>query len=382
MLSQNTVGLPTSSIMTGLLTQRKRAEFTKNTSQLLPRETAEGTLYRVRLINSVPSEAFVNGSSFQHYRDFPFILQHTHTVWEEVPTDDPEKPTKRIPHTIVCPKTDYVKANSGLTKSSCPMCQAWNSAWKAFSDSKYKNVVAKERLHLLESNFRALVPVYVSLDPNREENIGSLKVIAFDEDCYNQLLSAIQSASQSGINVWNDNACDLCFSWGRVEKEAKNGKSYKKWGFTRLGFDTRHPTSCPGLTDEAIDSLMFDASWYTVPTKEELEEFYTTYCSSTSRNDAIAMDIPAIPSVAPVAVKKTAVQQKPAIQQKPAMPQMKQVIEDPVAEEVTEDSENIVDVPQVAVPKKAPAKKAVKAEEVPSDLNSQIDDIINGFMPQ
>ena len=94
-LNNASVGMPTSSTMTGLLTQRKRAEFTKNTSQLFVKPTEEGQFYRLRLLNFSPDQKFVTSSNFSHYRDFPFIIQHVHQVWTEIPTDDPSKP-KRV----------------------------------------------------------------------------------------------------------------------------------------------------------------------------------------------------------------------------------------------------------------------------------------------
>ena len=57
-LNNANVGMPTSSIMTGLLTQRKRAEYTKNTSQLFVKPTEEGQFYRLRLLNFSPDQKF------------------------------------------------------------------------------------------------------------------------------------------------------------------------------------------------------------------------------------------------------------------------------------------------------------------------------------
>ena len=105
MMTNAHVGMPTSSIMTGLLTQRKAREFSKNTTQLFLKPTEDGKFYRLRLLNTQPNQNFVASSNFAHYRDFPFIIQHIHQVWEDVPTDDPAKP-KRRSHMIVCPQTD------------------------------------------------------------------------------------------------------------------------------------------------------------------------------------------------------------------------------------------------------------------------------------
>lgn len=373
MMTNAHVGMPTSSIMTGLLTQRKAREFSKNSSQLFLRPTEDGKFYRLRLLNTQPNENFVNSSNFAHYRDFPFIIQHIHQVWTEVPTDDPEKP-RRVPHTIVCPQTDYVKANSTLSKSQCPMCNAYGSAWKAFNDSHYKNLEAKAKMKSLHNTFVARVLVYVVNDPNYDANNGAVKVLTLDQDAYTALTTQIQASQGANTPIWNNDSCDLFFTWGDVEKIVNEGKpneySFKKKGFTRIGFTTS-PKHLDGLTDEIVDDVQFDANWYTVPTKEELEAFYVEHFSaSAASNDDIPMDIPpATPKAAPVA--KEAVKPAPVVEQ-----------EDPVAKDVTEDADDIpvaepAPAPKAAPKKEAPAKKAAPAPT--EDINAKIEDILAGM---
>lgn len=371
MMTNAHVGMPTSSIMTGLLTQRKAREFSKNSSQLFLRPTEDGKFYRLRLLNTQPNENFVNSSNFAHYRDFPFIIQHIHQVWTEVPTDDPEKP-RRVPHTIVCPQTDYVKANSTLSKSQCPMCNAYGSAWKAFNDSHYKNLEAKAKMKSLHNTFVARVLVYVVNDPNYDANNGAVKVLTLDQDAYTALTTQIQASQGANTPIWNNDSCDLFFTWGDVEKIVNEGKpneySFKKKGFTRIGFTTS-PKHLDGLTDEIVDDVQFDANWYTVPTKEELEAFYVEHFSaSAASNDDIPMDIPpATPKAAPVV--KESVKSAP-------------IVEDPVAKDVTEDADDIP-VPEPApAPKAAPKatpKKAAVAND-PEDINAKIEDILAGMI--
>ena len=382
MMLNTNVGMPTSSIMTGLLTQRKAREFSKNTTQLFLKPTEDGKFYRLRLLNTQPNEKFVASSNFAHYRDFPFIIQHVHQVWEDVPTDDPEK-TKRRSHTIVCPQTDYVKANSTLSKAHCPMCNAYGAAWKAFSDSHYKNQEAKAKMKALHNTFMARALVYVVNDPNYEANKGAVKVLTLDEDCYQALLAQIQASQGSNTPIWNNDACDLFFTWGKVEKVKNEGKPneyrFKKNGFTRIGFTTA-PKHIDALTDELVDDAQFDANWYTVPTKEELEAFYVENFSSQVSNDDIPMDIPA-----PVAAKTIAPKAAPA-------PAPKPVVEDPIAQDVTEDVDDIpaptpapkAEAPKVeAAPKAAPAPAPKKEEPAPAapaeDINKKIDDILSGM---
>lgn len=370
MSTTSNVGLPTSSIMTGLLTQRKRSEFKKNTSQLFVRETPEGQFYRLRLLNITPDTKFVNSSNFAHYRDFPFIIQHIHTVWQDVPTNDPEKPIKKVNHTIVCPQTDYVKANSTLSKAQCPMCNAYGAAWKAFSDSHYKNQEAKAKMKLLHNTLRVLAPVYVVNDPNHEANNGSVRVLSLDEDAYQALLTQINASAQNNTPIWGQDACDLFFTWGKVEKVKNEGKQneyrFQKNGFTRIGFTTA-PKHLDNLTDELVDDLQFDANWYQVPTKEELEQFYLENFSATNtNNDDIPMDIPAVaPAARPapgVTVNARAATPAPA--------------PDPIAKDVTEDVDNL---PPPA-PAPAPKKEAAPAP-VEEDINARIDDILAGMIP-
>ena len=363
MMTNTHVGMPTSSIMTGLLTQRKAQEFSKNSSQLFLKPTEEGKFYRLRLLNTQPNDNFVKSSNFAHYRDFPFIIQHIHQVWEDVPTDDPAKP-KRRSHTIVCPQTDYVKANSTLSKNSCPMSSAYGSAWKAFSNSHYKNQEAKNKMKSLHNTFVARVLVYVRDDPNYEANNGNVKVLTLDEDAYQALLTQIQASQANNTPIWNNDACDLFFTWGKVEKVKNEGKPneyrFMKSGFTRIGFTTT-PKHLDSLTDELVDDVQFDANWYTVPTKEELEQFYVEHFSSqSSANDDIPMDIP------PVATTPKAVKPAPI-----------SVVNNQIAQDMTEDPDDLPPpTPKVEV------KKEVVKESAPApteDINAKIDDILSGM---
>lgn len=368
MMIGSNVGMPTSSIMTGLLTQRKNREFAKNTSQLFLRPTEDGKFYRLRLLNTQPNKNFVNSSNFAHYRDFPFILQHIHQVWQDVPTNDPDKPVRKVNKTIVCPQTDYVKANSTLTKTSCPMCAAYGSAWKAYSDSHYKNQEAKAKMKTLHNTFVARVLVYVVNDPNHEANNGAVKVLSLDEDAYSMLINQIQASQGNNTPIWNNDACDLFFTWGKIEKVKNEGKTnefrFKKNGFTRIGFTTA-PKHLDSLTDELVDDVQFDANWYTVPTKEELEQFYVeNFSSQAAMMDDIPMDIPPAAPKAPVAYSEAV---KP--RQAPAP--------DPIAQDVTVDSD---DLPPPAPAPKAEPKKEVAKEAAPAeDINAKIDDILAGM---
>jgi hypothetical protein len=356
--------------MTGLLTQRKVREFAKNTSQLFLRPTEDGKFYRLRLLNTQPNQNFVASSNFAHYRDFPFIIQHVHQVWEDIPNpEDPAKP-KRRSHMIVCPQTDYVKANSTLTKTSCPMCNAYGAAWKAYTDSHYKNKEAKAKMKTLHNTFVARVLVYVVNDPNYEANNGAVKVLTLDEDAYQALLAQIQASQGNNTPIWNNDACDLFFTWGKVEKVKNEGKPneyrFMKSGFTRIGFTTA-PKHLDSLTDELVDDVQFDANWYTVPTKEELEQFYVEHFSSQSAaNDDIPMDIPQVAS----APKATSVVKEAA---KPAPV--------PIVQDIAVDVDDIPVPPPApkAAPKKEVVKEAAPATAPAEDINKKIDDILSGM---
>jgi hypothetical protein len=159
----------------------------------------------------------------------------------------------------------------------------------------------------------------------------------------------------------------LFFTWGKVEKVKNEGKPneyrFKKNGFTRIGFTTA-PKHIDALTDELVDDAQFDANWYTVPTKEELEAFYVeNFSSQASMNDDIPMDIP---MAKPVATPKAA--PKPVV--------VEEDIPDPVAKDVTEDADDI----SAPAPKATPAKKVEAAPKAApediNDINSTIEEIM------
>jgi hypothetical protein len=114
-----------------------------------------------------------------------------------------------------------------------------------------------------------------------------------------------------------------------------------------------------------VDDVQFDANWYTVPTKEELEQFYVEHFSSqVASNDDIPMDIP---PAAPVA--KSAPVAKPA----------------PVVNDLATDPDDLPPPAPKAVPpapKAAPKKEVVKEAAAPApaeDINAKIDDILSGM---
>ena len=217
----------------------------------------------------------------------------------------------------------------------------------------------------LHNTFVARVLVYVRDDPNYEANNGSVKVLTLDEDAYQALLAQIQASQANNTPIWNNDACDLFFTWGKVEKVKNEGKPneyrFMKSGFTRIGFTTT-PKHLDSLTDELVDDVQFDANWYTVPTKEELEQFYVEHFSSqSSANDDIPMDIPPVVST-PKAVK-------------PAHAPV--IIDNQFAQDMTEDPD---DLPPPAP--KVEVKKEVVKEAAPApteDINAKIDDILSGM---
>jgi hypothetical protein len=220
--------------------------------------------------------------------------------------------------------------------------------------------------------------VYVVNDPNYEAGNGSVKVMTLDEDGYKALLTQIQASQANNTPIWNNDACDLFFTWGKVEKVKNEGKPnefrFMKNGFTRIGFTTS-PKHLDSLTDDLVDDVQFDANWYQVPTKEELEQFYVEHFSSqAAMNDDIPMDIPPAAPKAPVAYKE-AVKPAPAVEQ-----------EDPVAKDVTEDADDLPPPEPAPVKKAAPApkKEAAPAPKPAAqdveDINAMVDKVLAEFV--
>ena len=215
--------------------------------------------------------------------------------------------------------------------------------------------------------------MYVVNDPNYDSNNGAVKVLTLDEDGYKALLAQIQASQANNTPIWNNDSCDLFFTWGKVEKVKNEGKPneyrFMKNGFTRIGFTTS-PKHLDSLSDDLVDDVQFDANWYQVPTKEELEQFYVEHFSAqASMNDDIPMDIPAAAPKAPVAYKD-AVKPAPVAE------------EDPIAKDVTEDTDDLPPPEPVKKVAPAPKKEAEKPEPAPvadDDINSKIDSILAGM---
>ena len=163
----------------------------------------------------------------------------------------------------------------------------------------------------------------------------------------------------------------MYFTWGKFNKTVNEGKpneyTFPKNGFTRIGFTTT-PKHLDSLTDDLVDSLCFDANWYIVPTKEELEQFYLENCSTQKQsNDDIPMDIPVAPTPKVASAPKSAPAPKPVKKSAP-------VVDEPIAQDVTEDVDNI--------PPPTPATPSKKSEPTPSldDNNKMLDDILASIL--
>lgn len=284
------------SVMTGMLRKNTQREISRRTSVIYPKATPENRYYRFRLLSFAPDEEFTKSAGLTYYRDIAFLPRHMHVVWTDEPSDKSPTGTVRRSHEIVCPSSEYIRINSNLNAKACPICSSGNQALTAYKESNRTNQVALKKWMNCRYSVEALVPVYVIDDPNNDAINGSVKIWRPNEEQYKRLVALINEAERGKTPIWNENAVDLYFSYGDTEKSRTNKKTgeTKTWtqkDIIKFGFTTT-PHPIQGL-DELVKGLNFDASWYTIPTMEELQDFYAKYIASSpaALND-IPNDIP------------------------------------------------------------------------------------------
>lgn len=312
--------------MSGILRKTTQRDIARNSTEIRIRPTPEGTYYRFRLLNFIPDDEFVNSAGLTYYRDDPFLPRYIHEVWIDEPSDKSPTGLRKVRHVIPCPRSEYVRVNGNLNAKACPICSAGNQALKAYSDSGKQNQVAKKKYLACRNKFEALIPVYVVTDPNNDAINGNVKVWRASEDQYKQLVALINEATSKGISVWNDTAVDLYFSYGTVQKSRTNQrtKQVTQWeqnDIIKMGFTTT-PRTIEGL-DALVKALNFDATWFTIPSSDELQGFYAKYIATASApaND-IPNDIPEDPpfQATPAPAPAPAPEPKPAPTPKAAKP--------------------------------------------------------------
>ena len=364
--------------MNGMLRKNTQRDIARRSSEISIKPTAEGAYYRFRLLSFPPDEEFVKAAGLTYYRDYHFLPRHMHVVWTEEPSDRSPTGVRKVRHTIPCPRSEYIRVNSNLTGKACPICNAGNQALKAYTDSGKRNQVAKKKWLDCRDTFEALIPVYVVNDPNNDAINGNVKVWRVNEEQYKRIVAIVNEAERGKVSIWNDNAVDLYFSYGEVEKSRTNKKTgetktWKQNDIMRLGLTTTEH-KIDGL-DEMVKALNFDATWFTIPTMDELQDFYAKYIASTpagALNDIpndIPSDIPAAAPAMPTVKQAIAKEEFPELDSIPAKPIAE---EKPKAKPQPEPA--IDDIPPV-IEKKAP--EAPKAEA--TDAASDIDAFISGF---
>lgn len=360
--------------MSGILRKNTQRDIARRSAEMTIRPTAEGSYYRFRLLSFPPDPEFVKSAGLTYYRDLHFLPRYMHVVWTEEPSDKSPTGVRNVRHVIPCPASEYIRVNSGLTKKGCPICNAGNAALQAYTDSGKRNQVAKEKWLKCKNVFEALVPVYVVQDPNNDANNGSVKVWRVNEEQYQRLINIVNEAERGKTPIFNDNAVDLYFSFGLEEKSRTNKrtgetKTWKQNDIGRLGLTTS-VYKVDGL-DDLVRGLNFDANFFTIPTLDELQDFYVKNIASA----AVPNDIPSdIPNDIPAAPAPKAAPVKDDFEELKGFPA------GPINEAPKAKAAPVADIPPVEPPPAAPAKADIPAEKPnEANLDSDIDSFMKGI---
>lgn len=218
-------------------------------------------------------------------RDYPFIERYMHMHFAK---DEEDK--WQIESQVVCPVTPHVKQHwEGDAYNSCPICNFSNHNFIAFKESGWKDRESSKKQKEFSRKFEACVPVYVVSDPNYDGNQGKFKVIKFvDKEDYKKFKDLVSKASHENLVFNGKNAVDFYIRMETVTETLRKGQPteyvWKHNVIAKMGF-TNKPYDIPAITKEAIDNFEFDDQFYVSSSKEELKEFYDTYCRKMNNDD-------------------------------------------------------------------------------------------------
>jgi len=317
----------------------------------------EKTFYRFRLL------AF--SSDGKNDRDYPWIQRFMHVKWGV----HPEKGYPMIVDSVTCPVTPHVHVE-GNRYNACKMCDMANKYFVRFKESGWKDKEASKKNKEFGRKLEYDIPVYVVNDPNYEGNNGKFKVLQFnDKKFYEEFKAKVEKQSRA-VKVFNgENAVDCCFHVSEIEEVKNEGQPneyvWKHKVIDKILFSNK-PYDIPSITKETVSNMGFDEEFYTSSTPEEIEAFYKKWC--TVSNDDIPDDDSEIPvydsPTKPVAEKPMKVENPIAVEAP------SEDISTEELDDLTSDSDNLIDPPTEEA---APAAKSEEAS------NAEIDDLLNGI---
>ena len=224
-------------------------------------------------------------SSSKNDRDYPFIERYMHMHFAK---DEDGK--WKIESQVVCPVTEFVKKKwDGNPYADCPICNFSNHNYLAYKESGFKDKESNRKKNEFSRKFEACIPVYVVSDPNYDGNQGKFKVIKFtDKEDYKKFKDLVSKMSHENLVFNGKNAVDFYIRMETVTETLRAGQPneyvWKHNVIAKMGF-TNKPYDIPAINKENIDKFEFDDQFYVSSTKEELKEFYDTYCRKMNNDD-------------------------------------------------------------------------------------------------
>ena len=313
----------------------------------------EGEFYRVRLL------AF---NSKDGKRIDPHVTRMVHSSW----TTDPNTGKKRLVKLVCSSRTPWVEVD-GNKKTACKVCSYTAQQWAIYNESGKTDKTASAAASKLKPNFEAIVPVYVVNDPNYDKNNGKCKVITFDDkDKYMAFRKQIEAQSRIN-NVFNGDAGVDCLIYVGTEPIARaNGTTFNKTTITKIKFSTT-PKERPAITGKLIDSFPFDDTYFTSPSEEDIDEFYSKFCAISNDDVPEDDDIP---------VYKPAIKQAPKIeiptnstpkQAEASVNDVDELLDDTDDDLAKDPDEDGLDVPD-ETPASKPASNDVDGDDILAEL--------------
>lgn len=171
--------------------------------------------------------------------------------------------------------TKYVKTE-GNPYDACPICRYANMNFISWKESNWTDKESAKKNREFGRKFEAIIPVYVTNDPNYEPNRNKFKVLVFtDKEFYKKFKEEIKKASRSACCFNGGKAVDFYMHMSVVPKVVNEGTPnqyvFNERVIDRFGFTKPEKAyEIPAISKENIDAFEFDETYYVSSTPEEL----------------------------------------------------------------------------------------------------------------
>jgi len=228
---------------------------TKSSDERLIQFKPDNT-YRVRLL-------YYTDKSIE--REAPFIEQRIHSVWDEE--------SRRLGK-VICPTSNYVNDKAGF--DMCPVCRNNSKLWK---EHKAGSQTSHELYKKFKRKFYGYSLAYVVNDSFNAENNGKVMILRYGVGISDFFKKEILGEGDDKADPVGSTAFDLEDGYDLIITVSKNPTEFGVFNSYECKFarDKSSINADAKKLETEITALDFDKDFYTLSTKEEIQEFYQDF---------------------------------------------------------------------------------------------------------